>query len=72
VPAQIGHARFWQARQILSLHDNAAGVGYKIVQVKAKDPVKTLPEYDEAIMKEFGGNTVSTRPTSSVVRTVGE
>jgi peptidoglycan/xylan/chitin deacetylase (PgdA/CDA1 family) len=46
--------------------------GYKIVQVKAKDPVKTLPEYDEAIMKEFGGNTVSTRPTSSVVRTVGE
>ena len=37
--------------------------GYKIVQVKAKDQVKTLPEYDEAIMKEFGGNTVSARPT---------
>jgi hypothetical protein len=34
--------------------------------------VKTLPEYDEAIMKEFGGNTVSARPTSSVVRTVSE
>ena len=46
--------------------------GYKIVQVKAKELVKTLPEYDEAIMKEFGGNTVSTRPTSSVVRTVSE
>ena len=46
--------------------------GYKIVQVRAKDPVKTLPEYDEAIMKEFGGNTVSARPTSSVVRTVSE
>jgi peptidoglycan/xylan/chitin deacetylase (PgdA/CDA1 family) len=46
--------------------------GYKIVQVKAKDPAKTLPEYDEAIMKEFGGNTVSARPTSSVVRTIGE
>jgi len=46
--------------------------GYKIVQVKAKDPAKTLPEYDEAIMKEFGGNTVSAQPTSSVVRTIGE
>jgi hypothetical protein len=27
-----------------------------------------MPEYDEAIMKEFGGSTVSARPTSSVVR----
>jgi hypothetical protein len=31
-----------------------------------------LPEYDDAIMKEFGGNTVNSRPTSSVVRTIGE
>ncbi len=46
--------------------------GYKIVQVKAKAPVKTLPEYDEAIMKEFGGNAVSARPVSSVVRTISE
>jgi peptidoglycan/xylan/chitin deacetylase (PgdA/CDA1 family) len=46
--------------------------GYKIVQVKSKEPVATLPEFDEAIMKEFGSGTVSTRPTSSVVRTVSE
>jgi peptidoglycan/xylan/chitin deacetylase (PgdA/CDA1 family) len=46
--------------------------GYKIVQVRAKDPVKTLPEYDEAIMKELGGSTVSARPTASVVRTISE
>jgi len=46
--------------------------GFKIVQVRAKDPAKTLPEYDAAIMKEFGGSAVSTLPTSSVVRTVGE
>src|SRR5262245_5135590 len=46
--------------------------GYKIVQVKAKDPVTTLPEYDDAIMKEFGSGTVSARPTASVVRTVSE
>ena len=42
------------------------------MQVRAKDPVKTLPEYDEVIMKKFGGNTVSARPTSSVVRTISE
>ena len=46
--------------------------GFKIVQVRAKAPVATLPEYDAAIMKEFGGNTVSNLPTSSIVRTVGE
>jgi peptidoglycan/xylan/chitin deacetylase (PgdA/CDA1 family) len=46
--------------------------GYKIVQVKSKEPVKTLAEYDETIIKEFGGNTVSTRPSSSVVRTLKE
>jgi peptidoglycan/xylan/chitin deacetylase (PgdA/CDA1 family) len=46
--------------------------GYKIVQVKSKAPLKTLSEYDDAIMKEFGGSTVNIRPTSSVVRTIGE
>jgi len=39
--------------------------GYKIVQVKAKDTVETLPEYDEVVMKELGGNTASNRPTSN-------
>jgi peptidoglycan/xylan/chitin deacetylase (PgdA/CDA1 family) len=48
------------------------GDGYKIVQVKAKDPVTTLPEYDEAITKEFRGSTVSAQPTASVVRTISE
>ena len=46
--------------------------GYKIVQVKSKAPLKTLSEYDDAIMKEFGGSTMNVRPTSSVVRTIGE
>jgi peptidoglycan/xylan/chitin deacetylase (PgdA/CDA1 family) len=46
--------------------------GYKIVQVKARDPVKTLPEYDEAIIKEFGGNSIGARPTTSIVRTIAE
>jgi peptidoglycan/xylan/chitin deacetylase (PgdA/CDA1 family) len=45
--------------------------GYKMVQVRAKEAAKTLPEYDEPIMKEFGNN-VSVRPTASVVRTLRE
>jgi len=45
--------------------------GYKIVHMKAKEAVKTLPEYDETIAKdEVKLPTVSQRPTSSVVRTV--
>ena len=46
--------------------------GYKIVHVKSKDRVRTLPEYDDKIMKEFSSGTVSTRPTAAVVRTVSE
>jgi peptidoglycan/xylan/chitin deacetylase (PgdA/CDA1 family) len=44
--------------------------GYKIVHMKAKDPLKTLAAYDEMIVKEQKLPTVSGRPTSSVVRTI--
>jgi peptidoglycan/xylan/chitin deacetylase (PgdA/CDA1 family) len=44
--------------------------GYKIVHVKARDPVQTLADYDSAIMKEFGGNTVNERPLSTIVHTI--
>jgi peptidoglycan/xylan/chitin deacetylase (PgdA/CDA1 family) len=44
--------------------------GYKIVQVKAKEPVKTLAEYDQQLEKELGGQTASSRPISNVVRTI--
>ncbi len=46
--------------------------GYKIVQVKAKTPLKTIAQYDEELVKEQKLPTVSTRPTSSVVRTISE
>jgi len=44
--------------------------GYKIVHMRAKDPVVSLAEFDEAVKKEQKLPTVSTRPTSSVIRTV--
>lgn len=44
--------------------------GYKVVHMKAKDTVKSIAAYDEAIKKEAKLPTVSQRPTASVVRTV--
>ena len=46
--------------------------GYKVVQIKAKAPVQTLPEYDEALVKEMKLPTISSRPVSSVVQTVSQ
>jgi peptidoglycan/xylan/chitin deacetylase (PgdA/CDA1 family) len=46
--------------------------GYKIVHMRAASHLRSLAEYDEAIKAEAKLPTVSTRPTSSVVRTVSE
>jgi peptidoglycan/xylan/chitin deacetylase (PgdA/CDA1 family) len=45
--------------------------GYKIVFMKAKEPVQTIASYDEMITKdEVKLPTVTTRPTQDVVRTI--
>jgi peptidoglycan/xylan/chitin deacetylase (PgdA/CDA1 family) len=44
--------------------------GYKIVFMRPKTAVASLPQYDEELMKEAKLPTVSTRPVSSVVRDV--
>ena len=46
--------------------------GYKVVAMRSKAPVQSLPEYDEALMKDVKLPTVSQRPVSSVVTTVSE
>jgi peptidoglycan/xylan/chitin deacetylase (PgdA/CDA1 family) len=53
------------------LHRLKAG-GYKVVAMRAKAPVQSLPQYDEEIQKEIKLPTVSQRPVSSVVKTVTE
>ena len=45
--------------------------GYRVVHMQARATLQTLPAYDEVIAKEAKLPTVSTRPTSSVVRTIG-
>jgi len=44
--------------------------GYKIVHMKPRAAVISLPQYDEELMKEAKLPTVSQRPVSSVVRDV--
>ncbi len=46
--------------------------GYKVVQMKAKAPVQSLPQYDEEVLKDAKLPTVSSRPVSSVVQTISE
>jgi peptidoglycan/xylan/chitin deacetylase (PgdA/CDA1 family) len=46
--------------------------GYKVVQMKAKEPLETLPEYDALLVKDLKLPTVSARPLSSVVQTISQ
>jgi hypothetical protein len=44
--------------------------GFKVVAMKAKTTMQTLPQYDEAFMKDTKLPTVSARPVTSVVQTI--
>jgi peptidoglycan/xylan/chitin deacetylase (PgdA/CDA1 family) len=46
--------------------------GYKIVLMKAKTTLQTLPDYDAAMMKDLKLPAVSSRPIGSVVQTVAQ
>ena len=44
--------------------------GYKVVQMKAREQLETLPEYDAMLAKNLKRPAVAGRPLSSVVQTV--
>ena len=44
--------------------------GYKVVQMKAKVQLETLPEYDAMLVKDMKIPAVASRPIGSVVQTV--
>jgi len=46
--------------------------GYKVVQMVPKEPIQTLPEYDELVAKDMQGmpTALSDRPMTSVVKTI--
>ena len=75
-----------QGKGIILMHDFQKGTaaalpeilaqlkagGFKVVHMVPKEPVKTIPQYDEVMLKDQKLPTVSQRPTSSVVRTISE
>ena len=46
--------------------------GYKVVAMRSKAAVQTLPQYDEELLKNGKLPTVSSRPVSSVVQSISE
>jgi peptidoglycan-N-acetylglucosamine deacetylase len=46
--------------------------GYKVVHMKAKTPLATIAQWDEAAKGEIKGVIGGDRPTSSVIRTIDE
>jgi hypothetical protein len=46
--------------------------GYKVVAMRAKEPVQVIAKYEEDVIKDLKLPTVSSRPVSSVVTTVSE
>jgi peptidoglycan/xylan/chitin deacetylase (PgdA/CDA1 family) len=46
--------------------------GYKVVFMKPKAPLQSLPEYDEALIKDLKLPTASARPVNTVVQTVSK
>jgi peptidoglycan/xylan/chitin deacetylase (PgdA/CDA1 family) len=75
-----------QGKGIILMHDFQRGTaqalpqllaelkagGFKVVQLRPKSAVETLPEYDAMMSQEIKGGTANAKPTNSVVRTVSE
>ena len=73
-----------QGKGIVLMHDFQTGTshavpqllaelkagGYKIVHLKSRAAITTLPQYDEELQKNQRLSTISQRPTSSVIRDI--
>ena len=60
----------WTANAVKEILAQMKAKGFKIVQMKAKEPLRTLPEYDAMVVKEMNPASANARPMSSVIRTV--
>jgi len=60
------------AKAIPELLNELKAKGYKVVHMKAKTPLSTIAQWDDAAKSEIKGVIGSDKPTSSVVRTLDE
>jgi peptidoglycan/xylan/chitin deacetylase (PgdA/CDA1 family) len=60
------------AKAVPTILSELKAKGYKVVHMRAKTAVATLPQWDEAAKAEIKGNIGTDRPVSSVIRTIEE
>jgi peptidoglycan/xylan/chitin deacetylase (PgdA/CDA1 family) len=60
----------WTAHAVKDVLTQMKANGFKVVQMKAKEPLQTLPEYDAMILKEMNPVAANARPMSSVIRSI--
>src|SRR5499426_1150008 len=60
------------AKAIPDLLNELKGKGYKVVHMRPKASLATLPQWDEVAKAEIKGNVGTDRPVSSVIRTIEE
>jgi peptidoglycan/xylan/chitin deacetylase (PgdA/CDA1 family) len=60
----------WTAHAVKDILAQMKAGGFKVVQMKAKEPLKTLPEYDAMIMKEMNPAAANARPMNAVIRSI--
>ncbi len=60
------------AQALPQLLADIKAAGFKVVQLRPKSAVETLPQYDAMMSQEIKGASANAKPTSSVVRTVSE
>jgi peptidoglycan/xylan/chitin deacetylase (PgdA/CDA1 family) len=53
------------------IHQLKAG-GYKVVHMVPRQPLTTIPKYDEMVTQQDKLSSNNTRPQTSVIRTIGE
>ena len=60
----------WSANAVKDILAQMKAGGYKVVQMKAKAPLKTLPEYDAMAQKEMNPLAANARPMNAVIRSI--
>jgi len=60
------------AKAVPTILSELKAKGYKVVHMRAKTAVATLPQWDEVAKAEIKGNIGTDRPVSSVIRTIEE
>ena len=60
------------AKAVPTILSELKAKGYKVVFMRPKASLATLPQWDEAAKAEIKGNVTTDRPVSSVIRTIEE